>query len=371
MALEIDADFDSGNIAVTAIQGDEAELAIRPDNAGKWFQWFHFRVRGGAGRCLTLRLTNAGASSYPEGWPGYRARVSEDGHTWLACDTSYDGKALTITHTPHTNEVRFAYFAPYAWEQHEALVKRMATVPGITHRSLGQTLDGRPLDCLEIGTGGKQVWIIARQHPGESMASWWMEGALPRLATADDPVVKAFLARARLHIVPLVNPDGARRGNLRTNAAGKDLNRQWRDPDPGLAPEVHAILSEMDRTGVDLFFDVHGDEGLPHVFIDGCDVDPEATPEQVAGVDRFRQALLKLNPAFQTKEGYPPSYGGPSADTIATRAIGLRFKAVAMTLEMPFKNSREVPEPETDWSPQACKRLGHDCVQALNAVLDA
>jgi murein tripeptide amidase MpaA len=39
--------------------------------------------------------------------------------------------------------------------------------------------------------GGKKrvVWIIARQHPGESMASWWMEGFVRRLLDAQDPMV--------------------------------------------------------------------------------------------------------------------------------------------------------------------------------------
>ena len=73
--------------------------------------------------------------------------------------------------------------------------------------------------------------------------------------------------------------------------------------------------------------------GLPAItrdgtFIDGCDVDPESSPAQVAGVERFRQALLKASPAFQTAVGYPPSYGGAEANGIATRAIGLRFGAV-------------------------------------------
>ena len=32
------------------------------------------------------------------------------------------------------------------------------------------------------------VWIIARQHPGESMAEWFVEGLLERLIDEADPV---------------------------------------------------------------------------------------------------------------------------------------------------------------------------------------
>ena len=37
----------------------------------------------------------------------------------------------------------------------------------------GETLDGHDLDLLRIGTEGegkRKIWVVARQHPGESMA---------------------------------------------------------------------------------------------------------------------------------------------------------------------------------------------------------
>ncbi|BCW89738.1 hypothetical protein sos41_29050 [Alphaproteobacteria bacterium SO-S41] len=370
MTLAIDADFECGNIEFQSLSGDTAELTIRKDSNGPWSQWFYFRVRGGAGRALTLRIVNAGATSYPKGWENYHATVSEDGETWTRAATGFDGAVLEITHTPKGDEAWFAYFAPYNLARHEALLTRIAAMPGVTKRKLGKSLDGRAITCLDMGEGSRSLWILGRQHPGETMASWWMEGALARLTDPDDAVAVRLRREARIHIVPLVNIDGAARGNLRASAAGTDLNRQWRAPSPEKSPEVMAILSAMEQTGVDVFLDVHGDEELPHVFIDGCDVDPESTPAQVAGVDRFRQALLKASPAFQTAVGYPPSYGGAEANGIATRAIGLRFGAVAMTLEMPFKDALEAPDPVSGWSPAASARMGRDCLDALAAALD-
>src|ERR1700742_1399354 len=123
-----------------------------------------------------------------------------------------------------------------------------------------------------------------------------MEGALARLLNAADPVAARLLTAARFHLVPTVNVDGAARGNLRGNAAGVDLNRQWHGPDSATAPEVAAVLAAMDETGVDLCLDVHGDETIPHVFIDGCDADPAATPAQKAGEETFKAALLRASP---------------------------------------------------------------------------
>ena len=73
---------------------------------------------------------------------------------------------------------------------------------------------------MHDGVRRKQVWIIARQHPGETMAEWFVEGLIERLIDESDPVARAAVAVADFHIVPNMNPDGSVRGNLRTNAAG-------------------------------------------------------------------------------------------------------------------------------------------------------
>ncbi len=100
----IDAAFDSGNIEVLSIDGTTARLAIRKDAQSDFFQWFHFRVSGAAGRELTLKITGLNASAYPGGWPGYRAAVSEDREYWGRADSTFDkaedGGTLTIRTGP-------------------------------------------------------------------------------------------------------------------------------------------------------------------------------------------------------------------------------------------------------------------------------
>lgn len=50
------------------------------------------------------------------------------------------------------------------------------SLPGHNHRLptlQGETLDGHDVDLLRVGEDGpdkKKIWIVARQHPGESMA---------------------------------------------------------------------------------------------------------------------------------------------------------------------------------------------------------
>lgn len=88
----------------------------------------------------------------------------------------------------------------------------------------------------------KVVWIIARQHPGEAMAEWFMEGLLEELTDPHNPFATRALKHAVFYIVPNINPDGAVRGHLRTNAAGANLNREWADPSLAHSPEVRFHL---------------------------------------------------------------------------------------------------------------------------------
>ena len=368
-SLSIDAGFDSGNIEVLGIDGRTARLAIRRDSESEFFQWFHFRVAASAGEEIVLKLTGLNASAYPGGWPDYNACVSEDRDYWARAASSYDkdedGGTLTIRYLPGSDICWFAYFAPFSMERHHDLVAETAACEGVDYVRLGTTLDGQSIDCLEMGEGDVQVWLYARQHPGETQAEWWIEGALECLTDPADPVARALRAKCRIHVVPNCNPDGSRRGNLRTNAVGTNLNREWAEPTPEKSPEVLAILGRMDETGVDFAMDVHADEAIPAVFLAGFDGIPSWTQAQSDGYGRYERILDRRTPDFQTKLGYPKAAAGKANLSMSTNQLAQRFGAVAMTLEMPYKDLVDFPEPEQGWSPERCKLLGRECMAAL------
>ncbi len=369
MNIAIDAAFDSGNIDVLGIDGHCARLALRKDHNSQFAQWFHFRVTGSAGRELELKITGLNDSAYPGGWPDYDACVSEDREYWGRASSTFDANedngTLTIRYAPASDICYFAYFAPYSMERHNDLIAEAAAAEGVSLIRLTQTLDGRPLDMLEMGDGALKVWLYARQHPGESMAEWWMEGALECLTDPADPVARGLLKHCRLHIVPNCNPDGSARGHLRTNAAGTNLNREWADPSAEKSPEVLAIRARMDETGVDFAMDVHGDEAIAANFIAGFDGIPGWTEEQGEKFYRYRHILDRRTPDFQTKLGYPKTAPGRANLSMSTNQVAERFGACAMTLEMPFKDLADFPEPEQGWSPERCKVLARDCLAAL------
>ncbi len=369
--ISVSAGFDGGNIDVLRCAGaQDIDLAIRRDAHSDFYQWFYFRLSGARGEACRLRITNCGGSAYPGGWPEYRAVVSHDRQTWTRTDTSYADGILTIDVTPAGDSVWLAYFAPYSMERHHDLIARVGTAPGVTTRVLGQTLDGQDLDLVEVGDGPRHVWLYGRQHPGETMASWWMEGALNRLIDPADPVATALRAAARCHIVSNMNPDGSRRGHLRTNAAGANLNREWAGPTLERSPEVVHVLAAMDATGVDFAMDVHGDEALPHNFIAGFEGIPTITDRQLGLLGDYKAILARLSPDFQTRVGYPPSAAGKANLTMSTNQLANRFGCLAMTLEMPFKDAAENPDALAGWSPERCRQLGRDCLAALLEVVD-
>ena len=373
--ISIDANFDSGNIEVLSVSGASAKLAIRKDHMSEFKQWFHFRVSGAAGRELELKITGLDTSAYPLGWPDYNCRVSEDREYWAAAPTTCamdegDG-TITVRYTPASDIAWFAYFAPYSMDRHHDLVSEAAASEGVSYQRLGETLDGQPIDYLSFGEGELQVWLTARQHPGETQAEWWMEGMLEQMTDPADTVARELRKRCTFHVVPNCNPDGSRRGHLRTNAAGVNLNREWETLSAEKSPEVLAIRNKMDETGVGFAMDVHGDEAIPAVFLAGYEGIPGLTDEHYDGFVRYEQILERRTPDFQTEKGYPESKPGEANMTMCTTQVAYRFKCPAMTLEMPYKDNDDAPDAEQNWSPERCKQLGKDCMGALLEWLDS
>ncbi|KQT32339.1 hypothetical protein ASG29_11085 [Sphingomonas sp. Leaf412] len=370
MTIHIDAAFDGGNIRVVGIaeDGDAAriDLEIVRDHESDFFQWFYFRAAGLAGRRATFRILNAGRSAYPGGWPGYRTRASTDLDVWRTTDTRYEDGILSFDWAGDTPVAWFAYFAPYTMEQHQRLIARTAAAAGVEHRVLGHSLDGQPIDYFRLGTGTTQVWLYARQHPGESMAEWWMDGALEWLTGA---AAVPLLSAATVHVVPNMNPDGTRRGHLRTNAAGVNLNREWHAPTAERSPEVLCVRDRMDETGVDLALDVHGDEAIAANFIAGFEGIPSLTPAQSAGFADFGRRLAAHTADFQTELGYPVTAAGKANLSMSTNQLAERFGAVSITLEMPFKDHDPNPDAVEAWSASRSRKLGVSCLEVVTAML--
>ena len=355
--VSISSAFDAGNIECCDVSDSGAapvvSLKIRPDpftelEKKRHSQWFYFRSTAVKAGIVGYEITNAHDVSFAEAWPGSQVCVSTDRKVWHRVSTTrYDADRGALVwswaHTTIAPSVYFAYFDPYDYERHLDLVARCGSAGARVH-SLGQTLDGRELECIAAGTGPLHCWVIHRQHPGESQASFFAEGLLNRLLglpmESPDGLAVRLCRAFTFHIVPNMNPDGSVRGHLRTNACGANLNREWATtgeytaPTLERSPEVFHALRAMDATGVDAFVDVHGDESLPFAFMagaEGCDCwGPRIKALQAA----FLAAFSRANPDMQSRYGYEADTPLGANLAVCSNQIASRFDCLAMTLEM-------------------------------------
>ena len=366
--MHISSNFDGGNIICHACDDpSNIRLDIRKDAESDFYQWFYFRLSGGQGQACKMAIENAAGAAFVGGWENYNACASYDRETWFRVPTSYENEQLIIQHTPEHNSVYYAYFAPYSMERHADLIAKTQLDNRVSASVLGQTLDGQDMDLLTIGSPGdgkRKIWVIARQHPGEIMAEWWMEGFLARLLGNDDTAAK-LLDDCVFYVVPNMNPDGSKRGHLRTNAVGANLNREWTVGTMERSPEVYLVMKKMDETGVDFCLDVHGDEALPYNFIAGAEGVPSFTEDGQKWLDSFKANYMESSPDFQIKHGYPLTPKGKANLTMCTNYVAETFGCLSMTLEMPFKDNADRPNAEFGWSPERAAQLGRDVLEPI------
>ena len=372
--MQISCDFDSGNIEVIDTSNlQRVLLAIRPDLNSAHFQWFHFKADGlQPGQRYGFSLVNAGQSSYKQAWEGYHAVASYDQRTWFRVPSRFEDGALNFDIEPQQAQIWFAYFEPYSRARHEQSIADAQRLAGAELLATGRSIEGRAIELLRISRNPqaqRKIWLIAQQHPGEHMAEWFMQGLLERLQRRDDAELNTLLEQADLYLVPNMNPDGAFRGHLRTNVAGCDLNRAWQSASETNSPEVYFVQQQMRTVGVDLFLDIHGDEEIPHVFVAGCEGNPGYSSRLQRLENQFKQLLIDNGAEFQTTFGYTPDQFGQANTSLACNAVGMEFDCLAFTIEMPFKDHDDRPNPHTGWSGERSKELGKDVLSVLAAMV--
>ena len=276
-AIEVVADARSRRIC---------RCALRADSHADFRQWFHFRLQGARGQRVRIRFVNAGdghlrrrLARLPGGGVVRSRRLVSRAHDVRGRRARDRAHAVARQHLLRVFRAVFVGAAPGAAGPRRCVAARPRARPGRDGRGPRHE-PRRP--WARRRAGRKSIWVIARQHPGETMAEWFVEGMLERLLDPADPVARRLLERAVVHVVPNMNPDGSVRGNLRTNAAGANLNREWQAPSRERSPEVFHVRAAMQATGVDAFLDMHGDEGLPYVFIDGNERLPSYSPRMAA-----------------------------------------------------------------------------------------
>lgn len=369
--LKISTAFDGGSILVHKLS-DPADIrvGIKPDNASDFKQWFYFRLQGAAHQPCKISFGDVSDTAFPD-FTDYHVFASYDRQNWFRVHTYFENNELWFEHTPLSNSVYYAYFEPYTWDQHLNLIGDAQGSGLVQVEDLGSTLQGRDMNLLIIGNqaaSDKKIWVIARQHPGETMAEWFVEGLLGRLLDGHDALARTLLDECTFYVVPNMNPDGAVLGNQRTNFAGANLNREWLNPSMEKSPEVYLVREKMHEIGVDMCLDIHGDENIPYVFVAGTEGVPTYNA-RIAGLEAaFKTAYAAANPDFQDEFGYDKDAPGQADLRFATNYVGHTFQCLAYTIEMPYKDNHNIPDDDFGWNAQRSLRLGESALNAIGAV---
>jgi hypothetical protein len=131
---------------------------------------------------------------------------------------------------------------------------RAAGLP-IETEELGQSVEGRSIHLLRVGTGPRKVMLWSQMHGDEPSATPALLDLVEFLTRhrQDDPDAARILDRLTLLIVPMLNPDGAE-VYTRRNEQGIDLNR---DALNLATPEGRILKDLRDRYEPEMGFNLH------------------------------------------------------------------------------------------------------------------
>ena len=142
---------------------------------------------------------------------------------------------------------------------HAEVVRRLddvsSAVPGLfTVEKAGESLEGRAIHHVRVGRGPTAVLLWSQMHGDEPTATAALFDMFEYLRRhRDDPMARRILSELTLHIVPMLNPDGAERFQRR-NAQSIDINR---DALRLQTPEGRVLKDLRDRVAPRVGFNLH------------------------------------------------------------------------------------------------------------------
>ena len=208
-------------------------------------------------------------------------------------------------------------------------------------RTVGQSVEGRELRLVRLGSGPIAVFLWSQMHGDESTHTGVLLDLLNTIMSSQERTVAGhpLLDRCTLHILPMLNPDGAER-QTRVNAQAIDINRDAVDL---ATPEGRTLRSVVNDVRPQYGFNLHnqrankvaadsGRVAVVSVLAPPLDEADSITP----GIVRARQLALEMF-AVATRElpghatryeaGYmPTAFGewvqGQGASTVLLEAGG-------------------------------------------------
>ena len=137
----------------------------------------------------------------------------------------------------------------------QPFIEMMRTVPDCQVRTVGYSLEKRPIKLVSIGHGPISVLLWSQMHGNEPSATMAIMDIFHFFKDQDNFLdFKSLITdQLTLHFIPMLNPDGAQRYQRR-NAMGIDLNR---DALRLAQPEAQILKRIRDSLQADWGFNLH------------------------------------------------------------------------------------------------------------------
>jgi len=127
----------------------------------------------------------------------------------------------------------------------------------VSSRVVGESAEGRTVRQLTFGQGPTTVLLWSQMHGDESTASMSLADIVRFFNDSPDhPLAQRIAEGSTVHMIPMLNPDGAERFRRR-NAQGIDVNRDARRLQ---TPEGKILKAVRDALDPDFGFNLH-DQG--------------------------------------------------------------------------------------------------------------
>ncbi len=383
MAIKATGNFEGGNALVERIttesDGATVYFAAQHKRGGPQALWFYLRVDGVTGQRLRCVLTNTsqtlgGADGWARNAPVYRlgrgpwhrvehAEIWTDGHL-------VPHAIFTIDVSSANGEpVELAACYPYLSEDLNRTLSADKVRETWSTASIGYTPEGRPLRRLYNTLGDAErtlpgVFLIARQHSGETPGSWMLDGILRYLSAPQGSSISRGMC---VWSVPIADPDGVADGAYGKDQFPWDLNRAWGRP---IRPETHAIQSDVVRWTrrckpvmiVDLHAPAHQEKGF-YFWAPTAPASIARVTHKVA--ERFRERvpepLRGTEPAFRRWGVTDTSVQkGQSCISYGVETLGYP----TATLEMSYQG----PDADSFYSQEDYRLLGQVLIETLYEI---
>ena len=371
MAIRVLNRFPGSNVRVLALpQAPDKELGFTPDpHGGPEALWFDFRIED-PDPPVPVPETLALALRFFDVHPGKinpehcRPVIREAGKSWNrlrapAVTTLDDGQALLHWTIPYpAARVELALCHPYGRDELDVMLQRAKGY--WREECIGLTQGGRLLTRLDNRVGGKGkgtaaprgLYLLARQHPGETPGSWILDGML-------ETITRARPANWCVWSTPFADLDGVIAGD---HAGGFTSGQAWTRPP--MRYEGAVLQADMsrwaERCRPELIVDLQAsgireNDGL-HVSV--APVAPEAERNRLAWTHIMQQAL---GPEFAADPFARPVETTPGADAAGLSEYAHKaFGCCALTIKTPYTACRE-----TLMTPKQYREAGRRLAQAI------